>query len=293
MRKYFILFCVALSIGLQAQIQQNINKPSGTVSNAIAEIDSILFNTGSAEMQIVLVGGNTVVHQLGDIDNVTFNTLSSPGNHTCGVPEIHNTALTYGSMTDQQGNDYKTIVIGTQEWMAENLKTSVYRNGDAIAKITSNSTWANITSGATCWMNNDSLANACPYGRIYNRFAVADPRGLCPSGWHVPSDQEFSTLSSSLGGSVLAGGKLKSTSTLWQSPNSNAVNLSGFSALPAGSRVFNNGTFSSTGTQGYWWSSTNYISNLNYYYALLFNDGSFVRDFVDENYGFSVRCIKD
>ena len=290
MKNSFLLLAMLGSFCAAGQTLQNINKSTGTVSNAITEIDSIRFNESSASMEVVLQNGTVESHSIAEIVNVKF---ASAGSNSCGVPDVHNTAKTYGSMSDQQGNVYKTIVIGSQEWMAENLKTDRYRNGDAIPRITSNGTWPSLTSGATCWMNNDSSANACAYGRIYNRFAVVDPRGLCPAGWHVPSDEEFNTLATSLDGTDLAGGKMKSTSSLWQSPNTGATNSSGFSALPGGSRLFNNGSFSTTGGQGYWWSSTNYISNLNYYYALLSNGTGFLRDFVDENYGFSVRCVKD
>jgi uncharacterized protein (TIGR02145 family) len=290
MKNSFLLLAMFGSFCATGQTLQNINKSTSTVSNAITDIDSIRFNESSASMEVVLQNGTVESHSIADIVNVKF---APAGSNSCGVPDVHNTAKTYGSMNDQQGNVYKTIVIGSQEWMAENLKTDRYRSGDAIPRITSNGTWSSLNSGATCWMNNDSSANACAYGRIYNRFAVVDPRGLCPAGWHVPSDAEFSTLATNLGGTDSAGGKMKSTSALWQSPNTGASNSSGFSALPGGSRQFNDGSFSAPGAGAYWWSSTNFISNLNYYYALLPNDAAFLRDFVDENYGFSVRCVKD
>jgi uncharacterized protein (TIGR02145 family) len=212
--------------------------------------------------------------------------------NTCNTNALNNN-LTYGSMTDQDGNEYKTIQIGSQTWMAENLKVRRYRNGDLIPLSTSNADWATRISGATCWQNNDSTTNDCAHGKIYNWFAVTDSRNLCPTGWHVPSDTEFNTLSDYLGGNTIAGGKLKSISTVWLNPNTDAINSSGFSGMPSGSRVFNSGAFSAIGGQGYYWSSTNYISNLSYYYALLFNNSEFVKDFVDKKYGFSVRCIKD
>jgi uncharacterized protein (TIGR02145 family) len=290
MKNTFFIFFTLTSLCAIGQTQQNILKNTGTATNSISTIDSIRFNGTSETMEVVLQGGTVESHSLADILKVNFSPMSS---NSCGISNVHNPGKTYGTMTDQQGNVYKTIVIGSQEWMAENLKTDRYRNGDAIPNILSNGVWASLTSGATCWMNNDSSVNACPYGRIYNRFAVADPRGLCPAGWHVPSDEEFNTLATSLGGTDQAGGRMKSTSSLWQSPNTGASNSSGFSALPGGSRQFNDGSFSAPGAGAYWWSSTNFISNLNYYYALLPNDAAFLRDFVDENYGFSVRCVKD
>jgi uncharacterized protein (TIGR02145 family) len=314
-RRFLLLLLLAQTFTLKAQrvgVGTNSPHPSAQLDVSSTERGFLIPRMSyaqilavanpSAGLQIWCTNCNTTGQMLvftGQAwEAVSFTAVVQPvltGAHTCGTPNVHNTAsgISYGSMNDQEGNIYKTIQIGTQTWMAENLKSGRYRNGDIIPTITSNGGWANSSSGASSWMNNDSAANACPYGRIYNRFAVVDSRGLCPSGWHVPSDAEFNTLSNFLGGTAQAGGKLKSTSTLWQSPNTGANNSSGFSALPGGSRAFNDGSFSATGNQGYWWSSTNFISNLNYYYALLFNDGSFVRDFVDEKYGFSVRCVKD
>ncbi|MFN5628176.1 MAG: fibrobacter succinogenes major paralogous domain-containing protein [Bacteroidota bacterium] len=170
--------------------------------------------------------------------------------HTCGADSVHNPALTYGSITDQDGNVYKTIVIGTQEWMAENLKSSHYLNGDLIPWVTNEATWGALTTGAACWYNNDSITYNCPYGRLYNWYAVTDTRNVCPTGWHVPSDAEWTTLinhidTNAVGGSNnnTAGGKMKSTGTqYWPSPNTDATNESGFSGLPGGGRS-SNGAF--------------------------------------------------
>jgi uncharacterized protein (TIGR02145 family) len=186
--------------------------------------------------------------------------------HSCGATNVHNPAKTYGTMTDQQGNVYKTIVIGTQEWMAENLKTSIYRNGQPIATNLTNLEWQNTINtqiGAWSYSNNDSQYD-CPYGKLYNWYAVADPRNVCPTGWHVPTDAEWSVLINYLdpnadGGnnfSNIAGGELKSTGLqYWLSPNQNATNESGFSGLPAGNRS-SDGTFYNIGSYGFWWSST-------------------------------------
>ena len=122
---------------------------------------------------------------------------TSTAEHTCGTLNVHNPDLIYGTMTDQEGNVYKTIVIGTQEWMAENLNTGVYRNGDAIVTDLDNAAWGATTSGAWSYYNNDA-SFACPYGKLYNWFACTDSRGLCPTGWHVPSDAEWTTLTNFL-----------------------------------------------------------------------------------------------
>jgi uncharacterized protein (TIGR02145 family) len=187
-------------------------------------------------------------------------TVSNATQHTCGTCNVHNPALTYGTMTDQEGNTYKTIIIGTQEWMAENLKTSTYRNGDAILTGLDNSQWQNTTEGAWAHYNNN-ISFECPYGKLYNWYAVDDPRNLCPVGWHVPTDAEWTVLTDFLGGTSVAGGKMKTTGTtgagtgLWNGSNTAATNESGFSGVPGGGRN-DAGGFNNIGANGYWWSSS-------------------------------------
>jgi uncharacterized protein (TIGR02145 family) len=206
---------------------------------------------------------------------------------------VHNSTLTYGSMTDQDGNVYKTLVIVTQEWMVENLRARTYRNGVVIPEVTDAATWGGLTTGASCWYNNDSATYACPFGRLYNWYAVASSNNVCPTGWHVPTDAEWTTLENQLGGSSIAGGKMKSTGTLyWQSPNTSADNSSGFSGLAGGSRN-NNGAFGNFGYDGYWWSS----SENNTYSALSrlmnYNNGNTYSTNANKSVGFSVRCMRD
>jgi uncharacterized protein (TIGR02145 family) len=220
--------------------------------------------------------------------------------HSCGASNVHNPAKTYGSMTDQQGNVYKTIVIGSQEWMAENLKTSIYRNGEAIANVTDDNQWVGLTTGAWCYYNNDSQYE-CPYGKLYNWYAVADPRNVCPTGWHVPTDAEWSILINYLdpiadGGNNypnIAGGKLKSTGLqYWLSPNQDATNESGFSGLPAGYRFYV-GVFSYIGDYGIWWSSTESDAGSAWARGLYDDYGGAFRNYNDKDFGFSVRCLRD
>jgi len=138
-----------------------------------------------------------------------------------------------GAVTDIEGNVYLTIKIGDQLWMAENLKVSRYRNGDNIPNVPDTSEWVNLTTGAWVYYNNDS-SNDETYGKLYNWYAVDDNRGLCPTGWHVPSEEEWTTLTIFLIGRNV-GGTMKST-TGWNSPNTGATNESGFSGLPGGNR---------------------------------------------------------
>jgi uncharacterized protein (TIGR02145 family) len=243
-------------------------------------------------------------------DELMFTTLETGSNlylaHTCGVDSVHNFDLNYGSMTDQDGNIYKTIVIDSQEWMAENLFTRHYRNGDVIELITDGSTWDYMTSAASCWMFNDSIGYNCPNGMLYNWYAVSDPREICPIGWHVPSDNEWndliasldpnynpSALSSSSAQSLIAGGLLGSESNRWNAINNTFNNESGFSAMPSGFRDNNyvTGGHFYPGNSSYW-TSTQYGANTAYY-RVIYNSPEFYRHNISKIYGFSLRCKRD
>jgi uncharacterized protein (TIGR02145 family) len=221
--------------------------------------------------------------------------------HSCGATNVHNSDKTYGIMSDQQGNVYKTILIGSKEWMAENLKTTIYSNGNAIVNVTDNGQWSGLTTGAWCYNNNDSQYD-CPYGKLYNWYAVTDPRNVCPTGWHVPTDAEWSDLINYLdpnadGGSNLlnvAGGKLKSTGTqYWLSPNNSATNESGFSGLPGGARDAY-ATFYSIGINGVWWGASESSPSGMAWYRDMYSSTGYLRRLLDsKRCGFSVRCLKD
>jgi uncharacterized protein (TIGR02145 family) len=225
-----------------------------------------------------------------------------------------NEGLKYKCVKDKEGNSYATIKIGEQTWMAENLRTSVYSNGDPIpTNVTENYQWETLTTGAWAHYFNDSKYET-PYGKLYNWYAVADPRNVCPTGWHVPSDAEWNTLVGFLDPSFnpnatgslesgmqseIAGGKLKSTGTnYWQSPNTDANNESGFSGLPGGFRP--HGPFYDLGYDGGWWSSTentmNYgpsVFNLAWYRWVYKESADLCRASAGKATGLSVRCIKD
>jgi uncharacterized protein (TIGR02145 family) len=199
-------------------------------------------------------------------------------------------AKSEGSCVDIDGNTYQTLQIGTQLWMKENLKTTRYRDGSAIPTNLSNSQWENTTRGAYAIYDNEP-ENDKIYGKLYNWYAVADPRGLCPVGWHVPSDAEWATLENFLGGTKVAGGKMKTTNS-WTSPNAKANNYSGFSGFPGGYRN-GIGYYGNVGGNGGWWSSTGYSTTLAWLRGLGYLDGSSNRDYGDKQSGFSLRCLRD
>ena len=184
-----------------------------------------------------------------------------------------------------------TVVIGTQQWMEKNLDVMTYRDGTVIPEVTGVAAWAALTTGAWCWYSN-SAANGAIYGKLYNWYAVNDPRGLAPQGWHIPTDAEWITLGTLLGGDAVAGGKMKSTGTTrWTTPNTSATNQSGFSGLPGGQHI-PDGRFFSLGEYGYWWSATE-STPYALYRNLSYNDGYLYRTNDSKRDGFSVRCLRD
>jgi uncharacterized protein (TIGR02145 family) len=205
------------------------------------------------------------------------------------------TCLQAQTVKDIDGNVYKTVIIGTQNWMAENLMVTHFRNGDPVVNVSDNTAWANLTKPAFCWYNNDEATYKNTYGAIYNWYTVGNNM-LCPEGWHVPSDAEWSELTSYLGGFSLSGGKLKETGlTHWQKPNTKATNESGFTGLPGGFRDYT-GDFRLLGKVGYFWSSTVFgvrstdawNFNLNYDNSYFYRTGyGIVQN------GFSIRCLQN
>ncbi len=193
------------------------------------------------------------------------------------------------------------LIIGQQDWATINLNVTTYRDGTPIPQVTDPTQWANLTTGAWCYYNNDPV-NGAIYGKLYNWYAVAgihdnDPNTpnkiLAPTGWHVPTDTEWTTLTTFLGGESVAGGKMKSTgTTLWQSPNTAATNESGFSGLPAGYRS-TIGSFNNVGGNGYWWSSSEYDTANAWYRSLGYYDGVAYKTNLGKKLGFLVRCVRD
>jgi uncharacterized protein (TIGR02145 family) len=187
-------------------------------------------------------------------------------------------------------DSYKTVTIGNQVWMAENLKTTRFNDGTSIPLVTDDSLWKNSKTPAYCWYNNDEATYKATYGALYNWYAVNTGK-LCPTGWHVPSDVEWTTLTTYLGGATVAGDKLREAGTThWLSPNTGATNESGFTALPGGLQGSNAG-FWNFGWGGYWWSSTEYEDIIPL--SLYSGHSKVFRDKESKSKGFSVRCVRD
>jgi uncharacterized protein (TIGR02145 family) len=201
-----------------------------------------------------------------------------------------------GTLTDIDGNVYKTVKIGDQWWMAENLRTTRYRNGDSISLVTESSEWINESTGGYCHYGNDT-SHIKTFGRLYNWYAVNDSRNLAPVGWHVPGDAEWTILSYFLGGDSVAGGKLKESGFIhWASPNTGATNEAGFTALAGGYRtgdVF--GAYYGLGQYGNWWSSNQMENDSSdaWFRELGYQHAKIIRNNRDLKYGCSVRCVKD
>lgn len=214
-----------------------------------------------------------------------------------------NPALKYGEVKDFEGNTYKTIKIGNQTWMAENLRTTTYRDGSKITIVADSTQWANNFNNSTtlpmmCWYKNDQATHtANKFGALYNWYAINPAtngnKNVCPTGWHVPTQGDWTTLTTFLG--VDAGGRMKVNGTqYWASPNAGATNSSGFSGLPGGYRD-SDGSFAGFSKYGYSWSSTDGDDDYDVAWTLpLYAKSAFVNWYLlTKANGFSVRCLRD
>ncbi len=331
---YVILFSTMLTLSINAQVCNPSVAPSGLTSTYVSGSGALLeWNAvpGSVGVQIrvTLPSGSTINRRIIGFEKDQFavpDALLTPGIYIWRVQAACSTIPPYdvtpisasdnfqkdfpncGTITDIDGNLYNTVVIGSQCWMAENLKVERYSNGDNIPTGLDNTSWFITTAGAFAIFGNVA-ANKTTYGLLYNWFATVDPRGLCPIGWHVPTDGDWTTLITELdpstcgsctgsNHSTIAGGSMKTTGTLaagtglWQSPNLAATNNSGFSGLPGGLRLIG-GDYDNLGDLGYWWSSSEFFSNTAYFRLLNYNFEYALRDFNDKRSGFSVRCLQD
>ncbi|MFN9112117.1 MAG: FISUMP domain-containing protein, partial [Bacteroidota bacterium] len=244
---------------------------------------------------IGLSNGTTYMYRVYSYNNV--------GNSPTYSNEVSVKAIL--TITDTSGNTYPTVTIGTQVWMAENLRTTKYRDGSNIPIVTDITQWENnwnygnpLQQPMMCWNNNDQATyTANKFGALYNWYAINPStngnKNVCPTGWHVPTDAEWTTLTTFLGGENVAGGKMKSTGTqYWQNPNQDATNSSGWSGLPGGFRNYD-GLFYVVGSFGVWWSSTEYATFEALSRDVYYDNGDVGRKIDNKTFGFSVRCLRD
>ena len=266
---------------------------SSGVVGLTANLQAGSFATGNGSLIFTVSGtpsseGNALfsLNIAGQVCSISMVVQAQPT--TIGIPGA--------DITDAENNTYKTVTIGTQQWMAENLKVTKYNDGTAIPNITDNTQWSNLTTGAWSYYNND-VANNAKYGKLYNWYAVSPTtngnKNVCPTGWHVPTDAEWTVLTNYLGGETVAGGKMKEVGTTsWNSPNIDATNTSLFTGLPGGYRD-GSGNYGNVGGIGDWWSSTEYDTYFAWARYLGYSDGDAYRDNYDKRDGFSVRCLRD
>ena len=275
---------------------------SGNVVNCSNQIVESGYVIMDLQIQF-LENGEFVFHscELGQHTIIAFDT-SFPDSLIGGIPdtiylepggvnigELYACSQFFSTVSDFDGNSYQTVLIGTNWWMAENLNTMHFSEGSEIQNVTDASVWGQSSGPALCNYNNNA-AFSQDFGKLYNWFTVTDSRNVCPSGWHVPSQQDWNLLINDLGGSG-AGGKMKTTN-IWETPNYGATNESGFSGLPAGNRV-SNGIFTGVNFNGSWWSSSSFGGGYAYFLLLSFDSSEANLIFDDKLSGFSIRCVKD
>ena len=255
-----------------------------------------------------LVGGTFELVGTTVTDIATFNDMGlTPSttyiyrvysNNEGGKSPVYSNELTLTITASK----FPSITIGTQTWKTKNLDVATYSDGTPIPQVTDPTQWTNLTTGAWCYYNNDSV-NGATYGKLYNWYAVAgihdtDPntpnKKLAPTGYHIPSDAEWTTLTEYLGGQDVAGGKMKEEGTIhWTSPNTDATNSSGFTGLPGGYRNYYLGSFDTIGNRCYWWSSLEANTSFALGRVLHFNGGNATSFGYYKEDGFSVRCLRD
>ena len=277
MRKLFFLISTFIAFSANAQ-----NVGIGTISpESSAQLDVSSTNKGFLPPRM------TAAQRL---------SISSPTNGLLVFQTDYPSGLYYFNAGSWTGvavpTHYPSVTICGQKWMEKNLDVTTYRNGDTIPYVPNTAEWATLTTGAWCYYNNDPSLNAT-YGKLYNWNAINDPRGLAPAGWHIPTDAEFTTLTTCLGGELVAGGALKVSGTRnWETPNAGATNSSGWSGQPGGYRL-PDGSFTNIGGRGYWWSSTENDPSTAWYSYLNYFVTHFSRNATGKQSGFSVRCLRD
>lgn len=290
---------------------QDGNVFEGTTVNFTVTEGSVSAATGTTDAEGKATVNWTLGARIGK-QTLTVIAYKTDGTTALTGSPISVTATGAGTVTDVDGNVYQTVKIGNQIWMAEDLKVSHYPNGDAIPYIDDNATWGALAddnrSDAYSFYgdsNNDGIIDVAnpDYGALYTYAAAigdnwardkVDNQGVCPEGWHLPTDAEWTELTDYLGGNSVAGGKLKETGiSHWNKPNLGATNESGFSALSGGIRYNFLGTFDSAGLSGHWWSATESSGSKAWSCFLYYKEAEAYRIYYFKADGFSVRCVRD
>ena len=276
----------------------------GTLTNTIISGKLVVGATSAASNSAVLEASSTTQGFLPPrMTTIQRDAILSPAtglvifNTTTNGLEVKS-SNGWVLLTPSTAVSLPTVVIGTQQWTDKNLDVLTYRNGDLIPQVTDPTAWAALTTGAWCYFNNDPSGYGSIYGKLYNWYAVNDPRGLAPQGWHIATSDELATLRTTLGGSTVAGAKMKTT-TRWTTPNplykgAGATNESGFSGLPGSYRDSDGSFFNFIGQEGYWWTATEFNTTIAYHYQLGKDfDNAVWGKILNKKRGFSVRCIRD
>jgi uncharacterized protein (TIGR02145 family) len=248
--------------------------------------------TDSSRTDASMTTGSYTIN-VGNLNSGITYYVRAYATNAVGTAYGNELSFTTQPVFDTIGNQYTTITINGKEWFRENLKTTKYATGTDILNVTENASWFNLVSGQGAWANyaNDG-SNDAIYGKLYNWYAVADVKGLCPTGWHVATDSDWTSLTANYGLDAAAGNELKST-TLWIIANAN-TNISGFGAVPGGGR--SPGGFGDINNKGFWWTSTPDpvpSSDKSVVRGLQYNFDTVLRNTESNKYGFSVRCVKN
>ena len=286
---------IGLNIGEGSVVTGTLNSVNWAIGNKFLQVlinvgnggGTSLIDLGTQQMMSVPYALHTNetymrVSAIGDSLFVGNTVTIVPGISAANLPAAEN-------IFDADGNAYTSVVIGTQEWLAQNLKTTKYCNGDALVTDLISISWQSSSVGAWAYYNDDPTMNDT-FGKLYNFYAVTDSRGVCPCGWHVPTTIEWNTLMDFLGGPSVSGGTLKST-TSWNAPNVGATDAVGFGAQAGGYRL-SNGTYSQQNVYGYFWTKNTFGSN-GVYRRFYFDSAAVQSVDYSKRGGLSVRCLKD